>query len=391
MRVDTDFDRIINRRDSDSEKWRQYGEDVLPLWVADMDFAAPEPVVRALAERVAHGIYGYRMPGDDLREVVRARLATRYGWEVTPEAILPIPGVISGFNLACRALAAPGDEILVETPVYPPLWHAPANVGAAARIVPLVEGAARYEHDFEGLEWALRDCAKRGVRVPLFLLCNPHNPVGRAFERWELERIAELCLQHGILICSDEIHCDILFDGRRHNPIAALAPEVAARTITLMAPSKTFNIAGLGCAVAIVPDVELRKRLQSAGCGLVPDVNLFGYTAAIAAYREGDAWLAELLRYLQDNRDLLLETLGQRLPGLRCYAPEATFLAWLDCRASPIASNPKRFFLEQAKVALNGGASFGAQGRGFVRLNFGCPRALLTEALGRMEQALAAI
>jgi cysteine-S-conjugate beta-lyase len=389
--VSTDFDRVIDRRHSDSVKWRHYAEDVLPLWVADMDFAAPEPVVHALAERVAHGVFGYRKEGDDLREVVQAWLARRYGWQVAPEAIMVFPGVVAGFNLVCRALGNPGDAILAEPPVYPPLWRAPQGAGRSALLVPLCEGPARYERDLAALERAIAETAQRGVLPRLFLLCNPHNPVGRAFERSELERLTELCLRHGMVIGSDEIHCDILFDGRRHIPTGSLSPEVAARTVTLLAPSKTFNIAGLGCSVGVVPDPELRRLLVCAAGDLLPDVNLLGYTAALAAYSAGEPWLEELLVYLQGNRDLLLATVSNRLPGIRCLLPEATFLAWLDCRAAGIPGDPQRFFLERAKVALNPGQHFGAPGEGFVRLNFGCPRAILAEALVRMERALASL
>ncbi|NLF01355.1 MAG: aminotransferase class I/II-fold pyridoxal phosphate-dependent enzyme, partial [Anaerolineales bacterium] len=228
-----DFDRIINRRCSDSVKWCHYDEDVLPLWVADMDFAAPAPVIQALAERVAHGVFGYGGTSDELCEVVQERLARLYHWHVGLDAIVPLPGVVPGFNLACLAVGAPGDEVLVEAPVYPPILHAPARTGRSLATVPLIEGRDLYEHDFDAFE-----CAAAG-RASLFLLCNPHNPVGRVYERAELQRLAEVCLRRGIVICSDEIHCDFLFDGRSHIPIASLAPEIADQTITLLAPSKT--------------------------------------------------------------------------------------------------------------------------------------------------------
>lgn len=385
MNSEADFDSVIDRRHSDSVKWRSYPEDVLPLWVADMDFAAPEPVVQALAERISHRVFGYRVAGDDLREVIQAWLAERYGWHVTPESIFFLPSVVTGFNLACRVIGGVGDEVIVETPVYPPLWHAPANADRVCTVVPLVDGGVRYEHDFDALERAIT------ARTVLFLLCNPHNPVGRLYEPSELERVAELCLRHGITICSDEVHCDILYDGRRHTPIAALSPEIAARTITLIAPGKTFNIAGLGCAVAIVPDPELRCRLTCFARGLIADVNLLGYTAALAAYSHGRDWLNDLLVYLQGNRDLLCTAVATDFAGIRCKLPEATFLAWLDCRAAGIPGNPYQFFLEQAKVALVDGAVFGPGGEGFVRLNFGCPRSILVEALERMRRALAAL
>jgi cystathionine beta-lyase len=380
--VSRDFDAIIDRRHTESLKWSRYDGDVLPLWVADMDFPVPEPVVRALEARVAHPIFGYGQPPEGLREVVRERLARLYGWRVDLDAICFLPGVVSGFNLACRAVGAPGDEVVVEAPVYPPMLAAPENAGRTCKTVPLVEGRDRYEHDFDAFERAITG------RTSLFLLCNPHNPVGRVFERAELERLAEICLRRDVVICSDEIHCDIVYPGHRHVPIASLAPEVAARTITLFAPSKTYNIAGLCCSVGVVPNPDLRAGLERAGAGLVPSVNVLGYAAALAACRDGQVWLDALLVYLQRNRDYVLEYVATHMPGVRCQRPEGTFLAWLDCREASLPDRPCQFFLERARVALNDGATFGAGGAGFVRLNFGCPRATLAEALERMRAAL---
>ena len=377
-----DFDQIIDRRHTESLKWRYYDEDVLPLWVADMDFAVPEPVIRALQERVAHGIFGYGLPPGSLREVIQGRLARLYGWHVETGEIFFVPGVVTGFNLACHAIGAPGDEVLVETPVYPPMLSAPGDAERICKVVPLVEGRERYEHDFDAFEQAVTE------HTSLFLFCNPHNPVGRVFETTELERLAEICLRHDIVICSDEIHCDFTYQGHRHVPIASLSPEVAAQTITLLAPSKTYNIAGLSCSVGVIQNPDLRARLKQTCTGLVPHVNVLGYTAGLAAYRDGQAWLDALLVYLEGNRDYLLKYTATHMPGIKCKQPEGTFLAWLDCRETSIPGNPHQFFLERARVALNDGATFGRGGEGFVRLNFGCPRATLTEALERMQAAL---
>ncbi|MDI7276303.1 MAG: PatB family C-S lyase [Anaerolineae bacterium] len=378
-----DLDRIIERRGSDSEKWRRYGPDVLPLWVADMDFQSPEPVIRALSERVAHGVFGYGCEPPELRELLVERMHRLYGWQIAPEAVVFLPGVVTGFNLCCRAFAAPGDGVLVQTPVYPPILRAWRNARLERREMELTRlSDGTYAVDYDAFERALRD----GTRV--FILCNPHNPVGRVFRRDELERMAQTCLRLGVLICSDEIHCDLLFSESRHLPIAALAPEVAARTITLMAPSKTFNIAGLNCAFAIVTDPALREALQLAGRGLVGEPCILAYVAATAAYRDGQPWLDSVLRYLEANRDYLLRELPARLPGVRMARPEGTFLAWLDCRNAGIPGNPAEFFLQRAQVAVNDGATFGQGGEGFVRLNFGCPRALLDEGLQRMQRAL---
>jgi cystathionine beta-lyase len=377
-----DFDRVIERRHSDSIKWRQHGDDVLPLWVADMDFISPEPVIRALHERIDHGIFGYGMVLPELGQVVVDRLARLYGWQVSPEALLFLPGVVTGFNLVCRAVTSPGDGVLVQTPVYPPILAAPGNAGLVRDELELTQQMdGSYAVDWTAFEEAFTD------RTRLFILCNPHNPVGRVFKRRELEQMAETCLRHDVVICSDEIHCDLLFPGSRHLPIASLDPEIADRTITLIAPSKTFNIPGLQCSVAIVQNDELRKKLKAAQADIVHIPNILGFVAALAAYREGQAWLDQVLSYLEANRGLLFRYVNERLPGIRMSKPEGTYLAWLDCRSAGIPGNPYEFFLQEAKVALNDGMAFGRGGEGFVRLNFGCPHSVLLEALDRMQAA----
>jgi cysteine-S-conjugate beta-lyase len=380
-----DFDRVVDRRASDSNKWHKFPADVLPLWVADMDFPSPPAVVDALRARVEHGFFGYLKEHNELPEVVADRVAKRYSWRVSPEAVVTLPGVIAGFNQALRALTSPGDGVLVQTPVYPPILRAAGNHGLRRDEHALTRGAdGRYTVDLDTFATSLRD----GTRA--FLLCSPHNPVGRLFERAELEGMAEACLRRDVVIVADEIHCDLLLDGRPHVPVASLAPEVERRTITLMAPSKTFNLPGLKCAVGIIPDAGLRQRFVAAAADLVPKLNVLGYTAALAAYREGDDWLEALLAYLRGNRDFLLAEVRARLPGVAVAPPEATYLAWLDCRAAaPAAADPYTFFLERARVALNDGKAFGPGGAGFVRLNFGCPRRLLVQALERMSAALA--
>jgi cysteine-S-conjugate beta-lyase len=381
-----DFDRVIDRRDTESSKWHKFGPHVLPLWVADMDFRSPEPVIQALRRRVEHGIYGYVLEQRDVHEVLTDRLQKRYGWRVSPDALVLLPGVIPGFNLAARAVARPGDGMLMQVPVYPPILRCPGNVGLSRDEAPLRRGAdGHYEIEWDVFERAIQP------RTRIFLLCNPHNPVGRVWRRDELQRMAELCLGHDLVICADEIHGDLVYPGHQHVPIATLGPEVETRTITLLAPSKTFNLAGLKASVAIIPDAALRERFIAARVDLVQTVNVFGYTALVAAYRDGQEWLDALLRYLEANRDFLVDYVRARLPGVRVAAPEGTYLAWLDCRECPIAGgDPFTFFLEAAQVALNDGRAFGPGGEGFVRLNFGCPRALLTEGLERMRRALEA-
>jgi len=376
-----DFDRVIDRRHSDSTKWRVYGPDVLPLWTADMDFRAPEPVITALRARAEHGVFGYCYEPPELREVIVERLARLYGWRVEPEAVVFQTGVLVGFQHVCRVAATAADGVLVQPPVYPPIFDAPRHNGSIHQEAPLVlRPDGRWEIDFDAFEAAATD------RTRVLILCNPHNPVGRVFGRADLERLAAICLRRDILICSDEIHCDLVFEGHRHVPIASLDLEVARRSVTLMAPSKTFNVPGLRCSFVIIPDPDLRRRF--GGDGDFSEINIMGLVAALSAYRDGQEWLDQLLAYLQANRDFVADYVRRELPGIEMVAPEATYLAWMDCRRSGITGSPQEFFLERARVALHDGAWFGTRGEGFVRLNFGCPRSTLAEALERMKAAL---
>jgi cysteine-S-conjugate beta-lyase len=380
-----DFDRIIERRNTESNKWHKYPPDVLPLWVADMDFASPEPVIRALRERVEHGVFGYGVEQPEFHQVMHGRFLKRFGWTVEPEAMVLMNGVTPGFNTACRAFAGPGDGVLMMLPVYPPILRLPDNVGMSRDGASLIRGAdGRYSIDFDAVERAITP------RTRLFLLCNPHNPVGRVFTREELLRLAEICLRHDLIICADEVHGDLIYNGYRHVPIASLDPEIEARTITLLAPSKTFNLAGLKSSVAVVPNQALREKFMAARVDMVQAGNILGYTAMLAAYRDGQPWLDELLRYLESNRDFLVKYVRSNFPKIEMGVPEGTYLAWLDCRKAGIPRNdPFTFFLESGRVAFNDGMTFGRGGEGFVRLNFGCPRALLVQGLERMAAALA--
>lgn len=345
-----------------------------------MDFRSPPAVIEALHQRVSHGIFGYTLPPEELGKAVCDSLDKEFGWPVEPEWIVWIPGLVTGLNIACRAVGRDGDDILTMTPVYPPFLSAPRHSHRNAATVPLVIKKGRWTFDFCALEKALTP------RTRLLLLCNPHNPVGRAYDRDELSLVAELCRRHDLCICSDEIHAGLLLNpASRHIPIATLSPDTASRTITLLAPSKTFNIPGLCCALAVIPDTGLRFLFRDAMAGIVPSVNTLGYTAALAAYRHGDAWRRELLAYLRGNRDVVIKAV-HRMPGLSMNEVEATCLAWIDARQSGLAQ-PAAFF-EEAGVGLSNGEDF--DGPGFVRLNFGCPRPLLIRALDRMEKALSA-
>lgn len=393
-----DFDEIIDRRPTDCAKWNLYDADVMALWVADMDFRSPQTVVDALRCRVDHGIFGYGMEPPELRPLLQERLQRLYGWHVDAEALVFVPGVVVGFNLATHAVIEGGDGLLAQTPVYYPILGVPDNTGCtlnSMELTPPGAGAAgngQYQVDLDAFEAAI------GPRTRIFVLCNPHNPVGRVFAREELEAMAEICLRHDVVICSDEIHCDLVFSGHRHLPIASLDPEIEARTITLMAPSKTYNIAGLHASVAIIPNPELRERFLAARQGIVPRLDIMGFAAMLAAYqvperseagRDDDPWLEQVLRYLEANRDLVFDAVNE-IPGLSMTRPEGTYLAWIDCKEAGLEQEPHKFFLEKARVGLNAGAQFGPGGEGYVRLNFGCPRATLVAALERMRAALEA-
>ena len=381
------FDQAIQRRGSGSVKWQFYDEDVIPLWVADMDFGSPREVIEALQERAAHGVYGYELPSKELGEVICARLEKLYQWKVSPEELVHLPGLVTGINIAVRATCSAGDAMITQTPVYFPFLSAPKNFGAILQEVELTRHddgpIIHYETDFEKFEESLTPQTK------LFMLCNPHNPGGFSYRREQLTRLGEICLKRDVVICSDEIHCDLLLGDQSHTPLASLAPELAANCITLMAPSKTFNVAGLGCSYAVIQNEELRRKFKAAAEGVVPLINVFGLTAAMAAYQHGDEWLSQALAYLKANRNTLIDCVNKNLPQIRLTNPEATYLAWLDCREAGIEGNPQKFFLEKARVAFSDGATFGKGGEGFVRVNFGCTRATLEESLRRIKSVLA--
>ncbi|NOY97592.1 MAG: pyridoxal phosphate-dependent aminotransferase [Chloroflexi bacterium] len=392
-----DFDRLTDRRASNSIKWGFYPGDVLPLWVADMDFPAPAPVIEALRAAVEHGVFGYELPSPKMYEVVAQRMTRLYDWQVAPEQVVAVPGLVTGFNVAARIAAAPGDGILMQTPVYFPFLSVHENVGLVRQTAPLKPVShgrtLRYEVDWDLFESAVH---AGGARTRMFLLCNPHNPTGIAYSRADLTRMAEICDREDILICSDEIHSELLLGETQHIPIASLSPKIAARTITLVAPSKTFNVAGLFCGFAVIQDADLRERFVKEVKRLTLHVNSLGLISAQAALTgECDDWLAALNRYLTANRDFVADYVRDNLPGIRTTVPDATYLAWLDCNeligSGKIEGSPHEFFLNEAKVALNDGATFGPGGDGFVRLNFGCPRETLVEALERMKAALATV
>ena len=381
--MDYCFDEIVDRRGTNAVKWSTYPDDIIPMWVADMDFRSAEPIIRALRERVDHGVFGYTRPAPDLRRALQDRVKTVYQWEIHEEEILLLTGIVSGLNIAFQAFAGPGEGVLAQPPVYFHFLRDPVLHGRVLMDPPLARNGDTYEIDFERFEKSITQ------QTRLFVLCNPHNPVGRVFTRRELETVADICLRHHLVICSDEIHCDLVYSGFRHIPIATLSPQVADQTITLIAPSKTYNVAGLDCGFAVISSERLRRIWQNASYGIVSGVNIMGYVAALAALRDGQDWLNQVMAYLEANRDYLAAYIRDKMPSMRMCNMEATYLAWLDCSQTGIRGNPAQFFLKEARVGLNNGPDFGKGGEGFVRLNFACPRSILTEALERMSTALA--
>ena len=363
----------------DATRWLKYaGRDVIPLWVADMDFTAPPPVVETLQRRSANGLFGYGEPWPSLIESVIAHCAREYDWAIQPDWLVWLPGLVSGLHVACRSVGREGDGVFTATPVYPPFLSSPVESQRRLLTLPLVRNEAGWGWDF-----AAADAVMKAAN--LFLLCHPHNPVGRAWREDELWQLAALVEKHDLVVCSDEIHCDLTLNGR-HRPFATLSPEIAARTITLMAPSKTFNLAGLGCAFAIIPNPTLRRAFLATAHGIVPHPNVLGLAACEAAFEHGGAWRQQLLDTLRGHA-LHVEQAINALPGLSMERVEATFLAWIDCRELGI-EHPAQCF-EKAGVGLSDGVTFGPEQAyaQYVRLNFGTTHALLDTALARITDA----
>jgi len=384
-----DFDHVPDRRATNSWKWTSYAEDVLPMWVADMDFPAPRPILDALHIAVEHGVFGYEFPSKTLRKTVAARMHKLYNWEVDERAVFATSGVVSAFDAAANTLCQPGDGYLIQPPVYNPFIEIQKKYGFIRQEAPLTKvaqnGILHYAVDWDGFAKAFNT---GGSKTRMFLLCSPHNPTGKIFTRAELTRMAELCLQNDAVIVSDEIHSELLLGDSTFTPLAALSPEIAQKTITLIAPSKTFNTAGLFCGFAIIPDPQLRKRFRQTTERMSQHVSSLGLIAAQAAFSGAcDDWMMELRAYLTANRDVVTDYVTENFPRIRTTSPAATYLSWFDCTGLQLES-PQKFFLERAKVALNDGVVFGTGGDKFVRFNFGAPRALVIEALEHMKAAL---
>jgi cystathionine beta-lyase len=390
------FDEVCNRKNTDSVKWDCvqpiFGrEDIIPMWVADMDFPVAQPIVEALRKRADHPFYGYTQAGPSVIEAVVARMQRKFGWKVDPEWVVFTPGVVPALHIGVRALTHPGDEIILQEPVYYPFF--PTVKASGCHVInnglKLING--RYEMDLEDLE--SKFMPKVGMmpmpnRIKAIILCNPQNPVGRVWSREELTRMGETVIRQGATVISDEIHCEILFKGYRHTPFATISEEFEQNCIVCMSPSKTFSLAGLEVSSIIIPNKKLRNDFINIKNGILPGPNLFGYVALESAYRYGDEWLEQVLDYLQGNLDFLLDYFIRKIPRINVIHPQGTYLVWLDCRDLGMEDQPlKNFMREKAKVGLDDGFLFGAGGSSFERMNIACPRSILEEALKRIEEA----
>lgn len=383
------FDKKIDRKNTDSIKWNNlkdaYGsEDLLPMWVADMDFESPKEVIDALKDRVEHGVFGYPFIGEEVYRSIINWIKKRYNWDIKKEWIVFTPGVVAGLNIAIKEIGKEGDNVVVQTPVYPPFFRAVENHNRELRLNPIKVDGEKFLIDFEDLE------EKIDKKSKIMMLCNPHNPVGRAWKREELDRLGEICIKNDMKIISDEIHADLTLEGVRHIPIASVSEELANRTITLLSPSKTFNIAGLFTSIAIIPNKELReiftRSLEKMEIG---HVSIFGSLALEAAYSKGEEWLNQALIYIEENIDFAIGYIQKEIPQVKVSKPDATYLLWLDFRALGKTSDEiNEALLKIGKIILNDGRPYGQGGEGYFRINIGCPRSRVEEGLERIKKAV---
>lgn len=368
------FDQIIDRSSTNAFKWERYKDkNILPMWIADTEFRCAQPILDAIKARADHGLLGYTLPAhaQGPNKAVIHWLAKQYGWQIEASWIVWTPGVVPAFNVACKAYCEPGDKVIVQTPNYPPLLAAPKLNGLGRVDINTVEVEGRWTLDFAALEREAADPACK-----LFILCNPMNPVGSVLSHNELTCIADICNRHGVLLCSDEIHCDLILDADAKHLPAGKHPALAHNSVTLMAASKTFNVAGLGTSFAIIPDPQVRKRFTLASQGMVPWANVLGLVATEAAFTQCDTWHQGELEYLRANRDYFVAQINQ-IAGLKILAPQATFLAWID--ASGLGVDNVQAYFEDKGVGPSPGVDFGDDN--FVRINFGCPRQYLEQAI----------
>ena len=385
-----DFNKIVDRSKYHSVKWDELetifgAQDVLPMWVADMEFRSPKPVIEAIKKAAEHGIYGYTSRPDSYNQEIIDWIEKKHHWKIKKDWLAYGPGVVPALSFIIRAFTQPGDKVMVQPPVYYPFFRAIEYNGCHLVNNPLKVESNKYVMDFEDLERKIDD-----PRIKILILCSPHNPVGRVWQKEELNKLGEICLKHHLILVSDEIHADILFKGYKHTPFASISKEFAQNSITCTAPSKTFNLAGLQTSTIIIPNKKYygiyNNILDSLGLN---ENNYFGLIALETAYRYGEEWLSQLLFYLHENLEFLIEYFKERIPKIKVIKPEGTFLVWLDCRQ--LGFNVKSlndFMLKKAKIALDDGNWFGKEGEGFMRINIACPRSFLEEGLKRIERAV---
>lgn len=384
-----DFDEIIDRKDSNSIKWNipkmEYGQDdILPMWVADMDFKVADEILEALKEPIDHGVIGYNLIPDSFYESIIDWLYDKYKWKVEKEWISFIPGIVPGISVATNEFTEENDEMLIQPPVYHPFYRVAENNNRKIVENPLKVNGEKYEMDFQDMK------DKITKETKLAILCSPHNPVGRVWTKEELEEFSKICIENDILIVSDEIHSDLIYKGYRHTPTAAISEEIAMNTITFMAPSKTFNIPGLFASVAIIPNKNIRDKFNNKlGQIELTHANTFSVAGFTAAYNHGKQWLEEAMEYMEENADYAVEYINENIKGVKTYKPEGTYLLWLDF--NELGKTPEEIndlLIYKGKVMLNNGEMFGLGGEGFFRLNIGCPRETLEEGLNRIKRAV---
>lgn len=392
-----DFDRVFDREGTNSAKWDSRKEvfgrdDILPMWVADSDWPTAKPIIEAIKNRADHGIFGYTRTGDKCNQIVIDWMKRRFGWDIKPDWIVYTNGIVPSISIAIRALTQPGDEVILQPPVYYPFFPAVANSGVQIANNQLHFDGKTYQIDLTDLAnkfKAGKSYVSKSPRAKLIVLCSPHNPVGRVWSKEELLRIGEICTENDAIIVSDEIHADLIFEGNKHIPFSSLSEQLAQNSITMMAPSKTFNIPGLHASIIIIPNPKIRKLFNDAKGRLLNEGGIFGQVALKAAYRDCDDWVEDQLVYLQGNMEFTLRYFHQNIPLIKVIEPEGTYLLWLDCRDLNLDSKKlDDFMVNDARVGLDNGAWFGPGGEGFMRLNIACPRSLLEEGLNRIEKAV---
>ncbi|HLR20870.1 MAG TPA: MalY/PatB family protein [Tissierellaceae bacterium] len=383
------FDEIVDRRGSDSKKWNDMEEhfgtnDILPMWVADMDFKSADEIIAALKKRVEHGVFGYTSEQDSFYDSIINWVKKRHNWDIKKEWIMATPGVVVGFNIGVCELVEEGEKVLIQPPVYPPFYRVMENNNRVVNENTLINDGEKFVMDYQDLERKIDEDTK------LAMLCNPHNPVGRVWTKEELRKFGDICIEKDLTVISDEIHSDFVLEGQKHTPLASISKELEERTITLMAPSKTFNIAGLATSVAIIPNKELRETYQKAIKAMeIGGVTVFGALGFETAYNYGERWLDEALVYIEDNIDYALEYINKEIPEIKVNRPDGTYLLWLDFTGlDKSADEINQALINIGKVGLNDGRTYGKGGEGFFRLNIGCPRSILEDGLGRIKKAV---